>query len=101
MAGTPLRTSSARPLFLVDARSSSVGLDTDPAVIVGMPGPWGRQRIVSAMMMNEPPRWIVPSLALKSRSDFIGLPDGTLIGANGLWCNRILSATIAGDTRRL
>ena len=70
-------------------------------VRIGRSGPFGRQSIVSALPINEPPRWIVPPLTIKSQSDFIGLPDGTLVGRNGLWCNRILSAAIAEDTRRL
>jgi len=63
---------------------------------------FGRQRIVSALPMNEPPRWIKPPHAVAANnSTFLADPDGKIVGFNGLWCNRILTATNVEDTRRI
>jgi len=69
---------------------------------VGFAGPLGRARIVSALPPNEPPRWIRPHHVVHSdKGAYLGDANGTLVGKKGFWCQRILSATVTTDTRRL
>ena len=103
-----LRKLSARPELLTDTRARTV---EDPATTnrVGQQNDgrnlaawFGRQRIVSALPMAEPPRWIRPHTVLHAQNQFyLADTDGTLVGMQGLWCNRILSARYTEDTRRI
>jgi hypothetical protein len=69
---------------------------------IGFAGPFGRQRIVSALPTAEPPRWIKPHTVVHdTQGAYLADPQGNLIGVKGLWCNRILSARWVEDTRRI
>ena len=71
-------------------------------VRIGRSGPFGRQSIVSALPINEPPRWIVPPrVVMDSKTNYPSDQTQDLIGRNGLWCNRILYAAVVEDTRRM
>lgn len=92
-----LRTPSDRPGVLVDARAFGI---TDPqGNIIGVQGPFGRERVVPALPMegmNLPPQVVVDP-----RGFYLSDPDGNLIGEPSLWVPRMLSARWVEDTRRL
>jgi hypothetical protein len=100
----PLRTLSARPEIVVDNQGFRL-IDASDGSSVGVPGPFGRQRIVTAISTNETeagPVQISAALTLHDNQLFyLADPDGNLIGAPALWVHRLLSARWTQDTRRL
>jgi hypothetical protein len=72
---------------------------------VGIPGPFGRGRIVAALPTNETgtgPVQISAAVTLHDNSLFyLADPQGNLIGAPALWVHRLLHARWTQDTRRL
>jgi hypothetical protein len=100
----PLRTLSARPEIVVDNQGFRL---VDPAdnSQVGIPGPFGRQRIVTAIPTNDSetgPVQLTAHVALHDAQLFyLGDPDGNLIGIPAIWVHRMLSARWTQDTRRL
>jgi hypothetical protein len=76
----------------------------DPATrtYVGRPGALGRERVVSAIALNEGPRQIEPDRIVNDRWGFgLADPAGNVIGEPGVRIDRLLSATWSQDTRRL
>lgn len=100
----PLRGLSARPEVLVDSYGKRI-LDPVSSTVVGIPGPWGRERVTEALPTNGAPPGpiqIAPHLVLHDANGFyIAAPDGTLLGEPGVWVHRLLDARWTGDTRRL
>jgi hypothetical protein len=100
---TALRTLSARPTLLVDDHGRRI---PDPATggKVGIPGPLGRNRLVTALPTNKSkgPLQLAPALMLvDDRGVIIADPSGATIGAPPIWLHRYVSATVTEDTRRL
>jgi hypothetical protein len=102
-AKVPLRTLSARPELVVDQRNGSV---IDPAgARIGFQGPFGRERVVSALPLTETPnQWLQPStvvhdsnLAYPADTDLNLLADNN----DAVWVSRLLTARWTEDTRRL
>jgi hypothetical protein len=95
---TALRQLSARPLLFRDQDSTQV---VDPARnFIGVPGPLGRHRIVSALPMA--PTLLRPAAVVKDHNGaYLAAPDGTLIGFPKIIVHRMLTATKTEDTRRL
>jgi hypothetical protein len=98
-----LRRPSKRPQLIVDQRNRSLA---DPVPVrVGRQGPFGRERVVSALPLTETPnQWLRPhSVVHDQRSNYIADPQTYLIGNPplGVWVSRLLTARWVEDTRRL
>lgn len=92
---------SARPEIIVDDRG--VRLRDRDGNYVGMPGPFGRERVIAALRTNKtrgPVALAAPEL-LVGGGCYLGDPDGNLIGIPGVWVHRMLDARWVEDTRRL
>lgn len=98
----PLRPGSWRPLIIVDHRARRL---KDPATgtYVGFEGPLSRERVVFALPINgqRPFQAKPPRVVHDHDGDYLGDPDGKLIGHAGFWITRLLPATKTEDTRRL
>ena len=90
-----------RPTLLVDRDQSSVSaVDLSR---IGRAAPWGRERVLAALKLNNnPPRINIQAQALAD-PDRVCLrdPDGGIIGAPGLWIQRLIQATRTRNTRGL
>jgi hypothetical protein len=95
---TALRNLSARPTLLRDQDSTQL---VDPVPnFIGVPGPFGRNRIVFALPMA--PSLLVPPAVVKDVSGaYLADPAGNLIGFPKVIVHRMLQASITEDTRRL
>lgn len=96
-----LRHLSSRPLLLVDDHAHPQG---DTTSLVGKPGPLGRERIVSALKLNNnPPMQLAAPDALADAHDYLLFDptDASVVGVKGIWIHRLLKATRTKDTRRL
>jgi hypothetical protein len=99
-----LRSLSARPGLLVDPQARLTGDQESLAGQAGSGFPWGRERVVEALKLNNNPpqrQWRQTSIA-----DYAGLllfdpTDASVVGDPGLWIPRLLKATRTRDTRRL
>jgi hypothetical protein len=84
---------------VVDPAAFGIG-DPASATLVGRPGPFGRQRVVSALPL--PPTLLSPPTVVRDPgSAYLADPDGALIGQPAIWVNRMLAARWTEDTRRL
>jgi hypothetical protein len=94
---TALRNPSPRPELLVGSRV------TDPqGNSIGLPGPFGRARVVSALPLADGPRQLVAPLVVHDAGlGYLADPQGNLLGAPGVWVSRMITARWVGDTRRL
>lgn len=93
-----LRKLSSRPELLRDDHHGNVA-DPSPN-FVGVPGPWGRNRVVFALPLE--PVEIRPRLVVHDDDGFfLADPDGNLIGRDRIIVHRMLSARWTEDTRRL
>ena len=96
-----LRSLSARPELLVDQRGNFI---QDPATLtdVGMPGPFGRQRLVTVLPLQDGPRLLEPDEVVHDPDlAYLADPDGNLIGFPAVRVMRLLDARWVLDTRRL
>lgn len=95
---TALRNLSARPELLRDDDSSQIA---DPVPqIVGVPGPFGRHRVVFALPMG--PVQLQPRVVLHDGNGaYLADPQGNLIGTDKVVVHRMLAARWTEDTRRL
>jgi hypothetical protein len=94
---TALRNLSSRPTLLVDG--GRVGNATDS---IGVPGPFGRARIVQALPLKDGPRQLVAPLVVQAPDlSYLTDPQGNVLGVPGVRVSRMLSARWVGDTRRL
>jgi hypothetical protein len=98
-----LRNLSSRPEILVD--NQGFRLVDAASSRIGTPGPLGRQRIVTAITLNEAetgPVQLVPSTVTHDNELFyLADPAGNLIGDPGVWVHRMLYARWVQDTRRV
>lgn len=94
-----LRHPSSRPAVIVDPAAFGIA-DPTSTTIVGRPGPFGRQRIVSALPM-EPTLLSPPAVVRDPGSAYLADPDGALIGEPAVWVSRMLTGRWTEDTRRL
>ena len=98
---TTLNTLSARPELVVDQRNRS-SQDPQSNTIPGIPGPFGRQRLVSALPLHNGPQTIVKPVALSDQNGvMLADPNNVVLGTPGIKIDRLLSATKSRDTRRL
>ena len=95
-----LRQLSSRPELLRDGASAQVS-DQSSETLVGVPGPWGRQRVVAALPLGGGPLVIVTPTVVSCDSVALADPDGNVIGEPGIIVHRMLSARWTDDTRRL
>jgi hypothetical protein len=99
-----LRTLSARPQLLVDQQGTRQRDTAVPIGTVGIPGPFGRERVVEALkLQNNPPTPQYPAQVVVDQCDMLLLnpADGSVVGQPGLFIHRLLQATRTRDTRRL
>ena len=67
-----------------------------------MPGPFGRERCVYALPLNDNPPMLRAGKVLQdSEGSFIADPNGVLVGVAEVWIARLLEARWTEDTRRL
>jgi hypothetical protein len=95
-----LRGPSPSPTVTVDPAAFGV---VDPTGgIVGLPGPFGRERVMSALPLDPGPALLSPPTVIHDGgSSFLADPDDNLIGEPAVWVNRMLTARWTEDTRRL
>lgn len=95
-----LRGPSPSPTVTVDPAAFGV-VDTTGG-IVGRPGPFGRERVMSALPLDPGPALLSPPTVVRDPgSAYLADPDGALIGVAAVWVNRMLTARWTEDTRRL
>lgn len=92
-------STSPRPGVIVDPRARGVG---DPhQVVVGRPGPFGRERVVFALPLDPGPCQLAPpKLLLDAGAAVIG-GGGLALGFPAIWVARMHTARWTEDTRRL
>jgi len=94
-----LRHPSDRPSVVVDP--AAFGVVDPPGDFVGRPGPFGRERVMSALPLDPGPALLSPSTVIRDPgSSFLADPDGALIGEPAVWVERMLTARWVEDTRR-
>lgn len=92
-----LRNLSPRPELLVGSRVTAPDGST-----VGLPGPFGRARIVTALPLKDGPRQLAAPLVVHDGGlGYLADPQGNLLGAPGVWVSRVITARWVADTRRL
>ena len=99
-----LRPLSARPELVVDATAPALSPLGNESSQIGNTGPLGRHRVVSALPLNRNAGSVQlrPPLVLRDhRNGVIADPSGNVIGRDGVWVHRMLSAAKTIDTRRL
>jgi hypothetical protein len=94
-----LRHPSPRPSVVVDPAAFGV---VDPTGgFVGEPGPFGRERVMSALPLDPGPALLSPPTVVHDAgSSYLADPDGALIGDPAVWVERMLTARWVEDTRR-
>jgi hypothetical protein len=99
-----LRTLSGRPEILIDNNGFPVVGAVDKSR-VGRPGPFGRERMVTAIPTNEaaigPVQLAASQLVHDTQAFYLADPAGNLLGAPAVWIHRLLTARWTQDTRRL
>jgi hypothetical protein len=95
-----LRHPSDRPSVIVDPAAFGVGIAPPPS-IVGRPGPFGRERVMSALPLDPGPALLSPpTLVRDAGAAFLADADGNVIGEPAVWVGRMLTARWTEDTRR-
>lgn len=97
-------TYSERPQLLVDDHGRRITDFTDVTDRVGIPGPFGRERVVAALPTNKTsgPVLLEPArVVCDSALCYLGDPDGNLLGEPAVWVHRMAYARWVGDTRHL
>jgi hypothetical protein len=95
-----LRNLSARPTLLVDDHGRRV---VDNATSAGIPGPFGRERIVTALPTNRSygPRQLTAAVIVHDAGlCYLADPDGNAIGEPAVIVHRMLAAAPTAVTRR-
>ena len=105
---TALRNLSARPELVVSDHGRAIAEQTVPAISpdsrVGLPGPFGRERVVEALPLNKAGGAVQLAAAVAVHDAALGYladPDGNLIGTPAVWVHRMAYARWTLDTRRL
>lgn len=86
---------------MVDDHARTVGNSSDR---IGVTGPFGRERIVTALPLNKAGGSVQlgPAVAVHDAGlAFLADPDGNLIGEPPVFVHRMLHARWTADTRRL
>lgn len=99
----PLRLGSWRPELIVDDHAFRLWDPVDQTY-VGVPGPFGRERVVFALPFNGggTPSGPLRSWVVHDNDGFhLADPDGNLVGRADVWIPRLLDARWTEDTRRL
>ena len=95
-----LRHPSDRPSVVVDPADFGV-MDPTSRALVGRPGPFGRERVMSALPLDPGPTLLSPPTVVHDAgSAFLADADGNLIGDPAVWVQRMLTARWVEDTRR-
>ena len=95
-----LRHPSDRPSVVVDPAEFGI-VDPSTFSTIGRPGPFGRERVMSALPLDPGPALLSPPTVVRDAgSAFLADPDGALIGEAAVWVNRMLTARWTEDTRR-
>ena len=98
---TALRALSRRPELLVDQRNNFIQAPAT-STYVGMGGPLGRQRLVTALPLEGGPRQLEPAEVVHDADlAYLADPNGSLIGFPAVRVSRLLEARWVLDTRRL
>jgi hypothetical protein len=94
-----LRHPSTRPAVVVDPAAFGV---VDPTGdFVGRQGPFGRERVMSALPLDPGPCLLSPpTLVRDPGAAFLADADGNVIGEPAVWVERMLTARWTEDTRR-
>jgi hypothetical protein len=96
-----LRHPSPRPSVVVDPAAFGVGFPPPSGQVIGRPGPFGRERVMSALPLDPPPTLLSPPTVVRDAgSAYFADPDGALIGEPAVWVDRMLTARWTEDTRR-
>jgi hypothetical protein len=96
-----LRHPSSRPSVVLDPAAFGV-FDPSSGTVVGRPGPFGRERVLSALPLNPGPTLLSPPAVVRDPgAAYLADPDGALIGEPAVWVNRMLTVRFTEDTRRL
>ena len=95
-----LRHPSDRPSVVVDPAAFGV-IDPTGGSLVGRDGPFGRERVMSALPLDPGPALLSPPTVVHDAgSAYLADPDGALIGEPALWVERMLTTRWTEDTRR-
>ena len=100
---SPLPT-SPRPELIVDQNPARFvdpsGQEQGPPQ--PQPSVLGRDRVQFTLRRKEGARLIQPARVLHGSATYVIDTEGNLIGeTNAVWVDRLLTATVTGDTRRL
>jgi hypothetical protein len=86
--------------LVVDEKRRKVGDPPVPNTVVGVPGPFGRERVVFALPLVESE--LVRQVLLHDHNgSYIGDADGNIVGMPRVVVHRLVSARKVEDTRRL
>ena len=94
----PLRPGSWRPELVVDDRAFRL-FDPTTQTYVGLPGPFGRERLVWALPLinsGPPPR---ATLVNDERNNVIADASGNPLGRTDVWVARMVYAEQTQNTR--
>jgi hypothetical protein len=95
-----LRHPSDRPSVVVDPAAFGV-VDPSTNSTIGRPGPFGRERLMSALPLDPGPALLSPPSVLHDPGPaYLADADGSLIGEPAVWVERMLTARSTEDTRR-
>lgn len=94
---------TARPTLTVDQNAVRViGVEKPNPSYPGLPGPFGRQRIVTCLPTNgDGPVQVVPAVVFADATAYLVDIDGNFVGSEPLFIHRLVSARWVEDTRRL
>jgi hypothetical protein len=96
-----LRHPSDRPALVLDPAAFGV-VDPASGALVGRPGPFGRERVLSALPLDPGPALLSPPAVVRDPgAAYLADPNGSLIGDESVWVNRMLTVRFTEDTRRL
>jgi hypothetical protein len=94
-----LRGPSPRPSVVVDP--AAFGIEDPTGDFVGRQGPFGRERVMSALPLDPGPALLSPPTVVHDAGPaYLADPDGALIGEPAVWVERMLTARWTEDTRR-
>lgn len=94
-----LRHPSPRPGVVVDPANFGIG-DPTNRTVVGPQGPFGRERVLTALPFTPEPSLLAPPTCVFDGVAYLADPDNNLIGTPAVWVQRMLTARWTEDTRR-
>lgn len=97
---TALRAPSDRPTLITNSQGGRIGPN---GTQVGFDGLISNDRVITALPLRDGPHLIEPALVLRdAQMSYVVDPQGNLIGEHGAtWVDRLLTATVTANTRRL